>query len=157
MGFMSKLFGTNGAYKKSIKDLETAKKDTMDYYQDLANQDMLQRSENQAALAEARDMLITSNRRSGASSVVSGATPAAQALEKEAASKTLADITTGIAKNATSTKDAAMQNYLAANKEYTQAINNVRVSQAQAESAALGGLLGAGIDAATKFATGGVK
>lgn len=153
---MSKLFGTDGAYKQTIDDLNKAKDLEMSYYKNLAEMDQLQRSENQAALAEARDLLTTSSKRSAATAAVTGATPEAQALEKEAATKALSDITTGVARNASATKDQAMANYLEANKEYTQAISNVRTQQAQAESAALGGLLGAGMSVATTFATGGV-
>lgn len=156
MGFMSKLFGTNGAYKKSINDLNKAKNLEMDYYKNLASMDQLQRSENQAALAEARELLTNSTKRSAATAAVTGATPEAAALEKEAATKALSDITTGVARNASITSDQAMSNYLNANREYTQAINNVRTQQAQAESAALSGLLGAGIGAATTIATGGI-
>lgn len=156
MGFLSKLFGVDGAYKKTIKDLESAKQTEMNYYNNLASMDQLQRSENQAALAEARELLTASTKRSAASSAVTGATPAAVAMEKEAANKALSDITTGIAKNASSVKDAAMQNYLNANKQYTEAIAGVRTQQAQAETAALTGLLGAGIDGATKILTGGL-
>lgn len=155
MGFLSKLFGVDGAYKQTIKDLESAKQTEMNYYNNLASMDQLQRSENQAALAEARDLLTASTKRSAASSAVTGATPAAVAMEKEAANKALSDITTGIAKNASSVKDAAMQNYLNANKQYTEAIAGVRTQQAQAETAALTGLLGAGIDGATKILTAG--
>lgn len=156
MGFISKLFGTDGAYKQSVKDLSKAKDTEMDYYKSLASMDQLQRSENQAALAEARDLLTASTKRSAGSAAVTGATPEAVALEKEAATKALADITTGIAKNASITKDQAMSNYLDANRQYTQAISNVRTQQAQAESAALGGLLEAGIGAASKIITGGI-
>lgn len=155
MGFLSKLFGVDGAYKQSIKDLESAKQTEMNYYSNLASMDQLQRSENQAALAEARELLTASTKRSAASSAVTGATPTAVALEKEADNKALADITTGIAKNASSVKDAAMQNYLNANKQYTEAIAGVRTQQAQAETAALGGLLSAGIGSATKILTAG--
>lgn len=160
MGFLSKLFGTDGAYKKASRDLNAAKDLEMGYYKNQANLDQLQRSENQAALSEAREMLSDNTRRTAARAAVTGGTPAATALEKEAATKALADITTGIAKNATASKDAAMQSYLSANREYTNAINNVRLQQAQQESAALGGLLEAGIGAASKAAskaaTGGI-
>lgn len=156
MGFLSKLFGTDGAYKQSVKDLNEAKDLEMNYYKGLASMDQLQRSENQAALAEARDLLTAGTKRSAASAAVTGATPQAVALEKEAATKALADITTGIAKNASVTKDQAMSNYIDANRQYTQAISNVRTQQAQAESDALSGLLGAGIGAASTILTGGL-
>lgn len=156
MGFLSKLFGTDGAYKQAVNDLNEAKDYEMNYYKSLASMDQLQRSENQAALAEARDLLTASTKRSAASAAVTGATPQAVALEKEAATNALADITTGIAKNASTMKDQAMSNYIDANRQYTQAISNVRTQQAQAESAALGGLLSAGIGAASTILTGGL-
>lgn len=156
MGFLSKLFGTDGAYKESVKDLEKSKDLEMNYYHNQANMDQLARSENQAALAEARELLTQNNKRATASAAVTGATPESVALEKQNATEALADITTGIAKNASVTKDAAMQNYLSANRDYTTAINNVKLKQSEAETAALGGLLSSGINAATTLITGGI-
>ena len=149
MGFLSKLFGTNGAYKKATKDLNNAKDLEMGYYKNLADMDQLQRSENQAALTEARELLSDSNRRAAARAAVTGATPESVSLSKQAATNAVAGITTDIARKATATKDQAMQNYLSANRQYTDAINNVRLQQAKAETEALGGLLEAGIGAAT--------
>ena len=156
MGFLSKLFGTDGAYKESVKDLEKSKDLEMNYYHNQANMDQLARSENQAALAEARELLTQNNKRATASAAVTGATPESVALEKQNATEALADITTGIAKNASATKDAAMQNYLSANRDYTTAINNVKLKQSEAETSALGGLLSSGINAATTLITGGI-
>ncbi len=157
MGFLSKLFGTNGAYKKATRDLNNAKDLEMGYYKNQANMDQLQRSENQAALAEARELLSDSSRRTAARAAVTGATPEAAALEKETATNAVAGITRDIARSATATKDQAMHNYLTANRDYTNAINNVRLQQAQAETQALSGLLEAGIGAASTLIGGSTK
>ena len=87
MGFLSKLFGTDGAYKESVKDLEKSKDLEMNYYHNQANMDQLARSENQAALAEARELLTQNNKRATASAAVTGATPESVALEKQNATE----------------------------------------------------------------------
>lgn len=156
MGFLSKLFGTDKGYKQAVSDLEKARDKELSYYENLAGMDYLQRSENQAALAQARELLTQNTQRLAGTAAVTGATPEAVAMQKEAANKALADITTGIAENSTAAKDQAMQNYLNANRTYTQAISNVRTKQAEEESNALGDLLRVGIGAAKGFATGGI-
>lgn len=151
MGFLSKLFGTNGAYKQARRELQESKEQEMAHYNRLANQDWLQSSENQAALKAARDMLSENTKRLQGTAAVSGATPESVALQKEANNKALENIVTGVASNATAGKNAAMENYINANRYYTNAIAQNRVTQAQAETQALGGLLEAGIGAATTF------
>lgn len=151
MGFLSKAFGTEGAYKTAIKDLNKAKELEMDYYNNQANMDQLQRSENQAALSAAKELLMENNKRAAGAAAVTGASPQAVAMEKGNAVKALSDTATGIARNASAIKDQAMQNYLSANRHYTEAVGNIRLQQAEAETAALSGLLESGISAATSF------
>ena len=137
MGLLSRVLGGNKAYKESIKDLQKAKDLEMNYYQEQAYADPLQDSANQAALRQARELLIANNKRTAGSAAVTGATDESVALQKQ-----------GIASTATAKKDQAMKNYLDANRSYTEAINNVKQQQAQQESSALGGLLNTGITAA---------
>lgn len=151
MGFLGKVFGTDGAYKEARRDLEKSKDLEMNYYRGLASQDFLQSSENQSALKAARDLLSENTKRIQAQAAVSGATPESVALQKQAANQSLENITTGIASNATASKNSAMENYINANRHYTNAIAQNRVQQAQAESQALSGLLEAGIGAASTF------
>lgn len=151
MGFLSKLFGTDGAYKQARRDLEKSKKLETDYYRGLASQDFLQSSENQSALKAARDLLSENTKRIQAQAVVSGATPESVALQKQAANQSMENIATGIASNATASKTSAMDNYINANRHYTNAIAQNRIQQAQAESQALSGLLETGIGAASTF------
>mgnify|MGYP003219460116 CR=1 FL=1 len=58
MGLLSRVLGGNKAYKESIKDLQKAKDLEMNYYQEQAYADPLQDSANQAALRQARELLI---------------------------------------------------------------------------------------------------
>ena len=149
MGLISSVFGGNKAYKKSIRDLEKAKSMEMDYYNRIANGDLLEDSANQAAIRQARELLKKNNQRAIGSAAVTGATDASVALQKKDANESVEDITAGIAANGSAVKRNAMDNYLAANRNYTNAINQVRVTQAQQESAALQGLIGAGTSLAT--------
>jgi hypothetical protein len=142
MGLLSSVLGGNKAYKESIKDLQKAKDLEMNYYQEQAYADPLQDSANQAALRQARELLMANNKRTAGSAAVTGATDESVALQKQGANQSLENIT------ATAKKDQAMKNYLDANRSYTEAINNVKQQQAQQESSALGGLLNTGITAA---------
>lgn len=154
MGFLSKIFGGNGAYKKSIRNLESAKELETTHYLSQVYADPLQDSGTQAALRQARELLAANSKRTAGRTAVAGATEEAAALEKESANQALEDITSGIAATATNKREQAMRDYLGANRAYTQAINNVRTQQAQAESSALGGLLGSGLSAAATIAGG---
>ncbi|MBR5573722.1 MAG: hypothetical protein IKW35_04425 [Paludibacteraceae bacterium] len=73
------------------------------------------------------------------------------ALQKAAANEALEDITADIAAGSTQFKNNAMQNYLAANRNYTDAINNVRIKKAESEAQAMQGLINAGTSLGTAF------
>lgn len=149
MGLLSSIFGGGGAYKKSIRDLEGARDKELAYWERLAYSDPLQNSENQAALRQARELLKSNTNRVAASAAVTGATPETVALQKAAANESLEDIAADIAAGSTQYKTNAMQNYLNANKNYTDAINNVRIKKSESEANAMQGLINAG----TKFGT----
>lgn len=151
MGLLSAIFGGGGAYKKGIRDLEGARDKELAYWDRLAYSDPLQNSENQAALRQARELLKSNTQRALASAAVTGATDESVALQKAAANEALEDITADIAAGSTQFKNNAMQNYLAANRNYTDAINNVRIKKAESESKAMHDLLNIGKDVATSF------
>lgn len=153
MGLLSAIFGGGGAYKKSIRDLEGARDKELAYWDRLAYSDPLQNSENQAVLRQARELLKSNTQRAVASAAVTGATDESVALQKAAANEALEDITADIAAGSTQFKNNAMQNYLAANRNYTDAINNVRIKKAESEAQAMQGLINAG----TSLATGLIK
>lgn len=151
MGFISKLFGSDGAYKSAEDELSKAKNLEMSYYKAQASMDPLQTSEAQASLKAARDMLAENTKRLAATNAVAGGSDYAVALQKKNATEAVGDMMSQMSAGATARKDDLMRNYLGANKEYTNAINNIRIQQAQAETQALSGLLDAGIGAASKF------
>lgn len=151
MGFLSSIFGGGGAYNRSISDLEAARDKELAYWDRLANTDPLQSSENQAALRQARELLMANNRRSAASAAVTGATDESVALQKAAANESLEDITADIASTATQQKNNAMTNYLNANKSYVDAINNVRIKKSESEAGAMQNLINAGVNLAGSF------
>lgn len=152
MGLLSAIFGGGGAYKKSIRDLEGARDKELAYWEKLAYSDPLHNSENQAALRQARELLKANTNRALASAAVTGATDESVALQKTAANESLEDITADIAAGSTQFKNNAMQNYLTANRNYVDAINNVRIKKSKSEASAIQGLINAG----TKLATAGM-
>ena len=151
MGLLSAIFGGGGAYKKGIRDLEGARDKELAYWNRLAYSDPLQNSENQAALRQARELLKSNTQRAVASAAVTGATDESVALQKAAANEALEDITADIAAGSTQFKNNAMQNYLAANRNYTDAINNVRIKKAESEAQAMQDLINAGTSLGTAF------
>lgn len=156
MGFLSKLFGTDGAYEQARRDLAAGKQLETNYYKGLAEMDQLNTSENQAALKAARDMLAKNTQRIAATAAVSGASPESIAIQKVANNESMENIAGNVAAQATANKRSAMDAYIEANRHYTQALSNARMAQAQEETKALGGLLSAGKDLAVAGLTGGV-
>ena len=154
MGLLSAIFGGGGAYNKSIRDLESARDRELAYWEKLAYSDPLQNSENQAALRQARELLKSNTDRVAASAAVTGATPETVALQKAAANESLEDITADIAAGSTQYRNNAMQNYLNANRNYTDAINNVRIKKSESEANAMQGLINAGTKLGTAFIGG---
>lgn len=151
MGLLSAIFGGGGAYKKSIRDLEGARDRELAYWEKLAYSDPLHNSENQAALRQARELLKANTNRALASATVTGATDESVALQKAAANESLEDITADIAAGSTQFKNNAMQNYLNANRNYVDAINNVRIKKSESEASAMQGLINAGTKLGTAF------
>lgn len=154
MGLLSAIFGGGGAYKKSIRDLEGARDKELAYWEKLSYSDPLHNSENQAALRQARELLKANTNRALASAAVTGATDESIALQKAAANESLEDITADIAAGSTQFKNNAMQNYLTANRNYVDAINNVRIKKSESEAAAMQGLINAGTKLGTAFIGG---
>lgn len=140
-----------GASKQAIEDLESAKDRELAYWNRLAQSDPLQNSENQAALRQARELLKANTQRTAASAAVTGATDESVALQKAAANESLEDITADIAAGSTQFRNNAMQNYLNANKNYTDAINNVRLKRDEAEGNATNSLIGGLTNAASSY------
>ena len=151
MGLLNSIFGGGGAYNRSISDLEAARDKELAYWDRMANADPLQSSENQAALRQARELLMANNRRAAASAAVTGATDESVALQKAAANESLEDITADIASTATQQKNNAMANYLSANRSYVDAINNVRIKKSESEANAMKNLIEAGTNLAGSF------
>lgn len=154
MGLLSAIFGGGGAYNKSIRDLEGARDKELAYWEKLAYSDPLHNSENQAALRQARELLKSNTNRALASAAVTGATDESVALQKAAANESLEDIAADIAAGGTQFKNNAMQNYLNANRNYVDAINNVRIKKSESEAAAMQGLINAGTKLGTAFIGG---
>ena len=141
----------DGERDLAISDLEGARDKELSYWNRIAYSDPLQNSENQAALRQARELLKANTQRTMASAAVTGATDESVALQKAAANEALEDITADIAEGSTQLKNNAMQNYLSANRNYTDAINNVRIKKSESEAKAMQGLIGAGTSLATSL------
>lgn len=141
----------SGERKKAISDLEGARDKELAYWEKLAYSDPLQNSENQAALRQARELLKQNTNRVAASAAVTGATPETVALQKAAANESLEDITADIAAGSTQFRTDAMQNYLNANKNYTDAINDARLKRGEEKANATNNLISGLTNAAASY------
>jgi hypothetical protein len=153
MGFLTNIFGSGG-YDQVMDDLKKGKAAETASYLKTAYEDPLNSSEGAAALKQARDMLMSNNKRIAASAAVTGATEESVARQKALGQQAVASAASDIARTGTARKDQAMQNYLQASRDYNAKMNEVRLQKEQAETAALGGLLGAGLGLATTLYTG---
>ena len=154
LSFLGKKSG-GGERDRAISDLEKAKETELAYWDRVAYGNPLQNSENQAALRQARELLKANNQRVAATAAVTGATDESVARQKAAATETLGDITADIAANSTQYKNNAMQNYLAANKSYTDAINDARLKRGEESGNATDTLISSLTSAATSLFGGG--
>lgn len=151
-GSLLSYFGGRGKrVKDQAKNQESAKDRELAYWNRLAQSDPLQNSENQAALRQARELLKANTQRTAASAAVTGATDESVALQKAGANESLEDITADIAAGSTQFRNNAMQNYLNANKNYTDAINNVRLKRDEAEGNATNSLISGLTNAASSY------
>ena len=140
-----------GERKQAISDLEGARERELSYWDRLLSSDPLYNSENQAALRQARELLKANNQRTAATAAVTGATDESVALQKAAANESLEDITADIAAGSTQFKTNAMQNYLNANKKYTDAINDARLKRGEDKANATNSLISGLTNAAVSY------
>lgn len=146
--------GSSGERKQAINDLEEAKGKEQAYWERLAYSDPLHNNENQAALRQARELLKSNTQRTASAQAVTGATDESVALQKAAATEALEDITADIAAGSTQYKNNAMQNYLLANKQYTDAINDARLKRGEDQADATNSLISGLTNAAVTYLGG---
>jgi hypothetical protein len=147
MGFLSGIFGGEGAYDKAIDNLNKGRQRETSYYLRKAYEDPLQDSANAAALKQARDMLMANNKRAAASAAVTGATDESVAMQKSAANETISNMMSKVASEGSARRDAAFEAYQKAARDYDTAISNAEMQKEQQNTQALGGLLSSGLSA----------
>lgn len=109
-GIASGIAGRNAA-RKNEKILNQAEDRAQNWYDKEYYSDYTQRSDAQAALNAARDILDERYNRTAGSAAVTGDTDESVAAQKEANNKVVADATTNIAKSADAYKDKVRANY----------------------------------------------
>lgn len=132
------------AARQNAKILNEQQKRSQDWYDQEYNSDYTQRSDAQASLNAARELLADRYNKAQGASAVSGATDESVALQKEAANDTLADITTNIAQNADAYKDQVRQNYVNEQNSIDSQKMGINNQKAQAISQAAAGVAQAG-------------
>lgn len=140
MGLFSALFGSTG-YEDAKREWNKYEGAAKAKYGSMANQG-INNTAYQQALAAERDLLKDNLNTIKATSAVTGATPAAEAIAREQAMKTIADSTAKMGANITADKNQAMANYLQTVKDATAAKANAAIQQAAAETQAGAQLIG---------------
>lgn len=140
MGLFSSLFGGSGyADAEKAWDRYYAKADTE--YRNMANQG-INNTGYQQALAAERNLLNENLKQIRATSAITGASPAAEAIAREQAQQAIAESTARMGANITADRNQAMQGYLQAARDQAAGKANAAVQQAQAETQAGVGLIG---------------
>ena len=147
MGF---LFGHGGAYKKAEQNWDKYADEFGSYYKAQAAEG-INATPYQQALAAEREILKNNLQTTAATSALTGGTAASQALAKQQATDAIAEATSRMAVQANNDQMNAMQNYQNVAKQATEGKNSALISEAQAQSQAMGGLIKSGFDLAGKF------
>ena len=141
MGFFTSLFGSNTGYKDAQREWDKyyAKADAE--YRNIANQG-INNTAYQQALAAERNMLKENLDTIRATSAITGASPAAEAIAREQAMRAISDSTAKMGANITADRNNAMASYLQAAKDAAAGKADAAVKQAQAETQAGAQLIG---------------
>ena len=140
MGLFSSLFGGSGyadAEKAWNKYYAIAERE----YKNMANQG-INNTAYQQALAAEKNMLNDSLKTIRATSAITGASPAAEAMAREQNTRAIADATARMGANITADRNQAMQGYLQAARDQAAGKANAAIGAAQAETQAGVGLIG---------------
>lgn len=133
---------------KARRLLQSERQDTRQWYDQKLDEDYMSRTDVQAALTNQKEILEDQYRQARATQAVAGGTDEAVALQKEAANKSLAETTRGIAAQAADYKNDLAERQLAAEQQYGAAERESLMNQgnaiAQAASQAGNALSGAG-------------
>lgn len=140
MGLLSSLFGLTG-YKDAEKAWNNYYAKASSEYRNMANQG-INNTAYQQALAAERNMLQQNLDTIRATSAITGATPAQEAIAREQAMKTIADSTAKMGANITADRNQAMQGYLEAARSAAAGKAAAATGQAQGQTQAGTGLIG---------------
>lgn len=105
-------------------------------------EDPTQNADNQAALTQAREVLNEQTQRANDSSVVTGATPGAVALQKQAAAATMGNILQQQAAAGAANRESQYQQSQQQVDAFTNYLANAKMGQAQAKANAISGAAG---------------
>ena len=105
-------------------------------------EDPTQNADNQAALTQAREVLNEQTQRANDSSVVTGATPGAVALQKQAAAATMGNILQQQAAAGAANRESQYQQSQQQVDAFTNYLANAKMGQAKAKANAISGAAG---------------
>lgn len=97
--------------KKNQKIIDAQRNRSQAWYDREYNADFTQRADAQAALGKAREILDSRYKQAEAQAAITGATPEAIAMQKQAGNNVLAGITSNIAARADAYKEQVRANY----------------------------------------------
>lgn len=132
------------AARKNEKIINAAQDRAQDWYDKEYYSDFTQRSDAQAALNQAREILDERYNRTAGSAAVTGATDESVAQQKEANNQVVADVTSNIAERADAYKEQVRADYDNQMNALDQARMGINNQRAQNVATAAGGLAAAG-------------
>lgn len=131
-------------YQDRLNDIKTHM--NQKYYEDPT-----QNADNQAALTQAREVLNEQTQRANDAAVVTGATPGAVALQKQAAAATMGNILQQQAAAGAANRESQYQQSQQQIDAFTNYLANAKMGQAQAKANAISGAAGGLSQAASKL------
>lgn len=142
MGLFSSLFGGSSGFKDAQKEWDKYLAEAKPEYKNIANQGISNTGYQQALAAE-KKMLQDNLNTIRATSAITGASPAAEAIARQQAMDAISDSTARMGANITADRNQAMQGYIQAARDAAKGKADAAVQQAQAETQAGAQLIGA--------------
>lgn len=139
------------AAKKQAKIIDAQERRNQDWYDKEYNADYTQRSDAQAALGQAKELLDEKYAQAEGAAAVGGASEESLARQKASANATMGDITKGIAAQADAYKAQVRNNYEQTQQGIDAKRMGIAQQQAQNVASAAQGLANAGGQIATSI------
>ena len=142
------------AEQQQQEEIDRQRSENANWYNKRYYEDATQRADNQRLITQARAALQRNNMAASGQSAVMGATNATSAAMKEANNNALANTVSGVAANASRSKDAVEQAYMGRDAQLGNMQTQANMASVEANNAAIDGAVGGMNALASSFIAG---